>query len=142
MKKYIFYLMPLLFIVSCTPKLEKVVEDTHPDGNPRLVVYYKMEDGFREKVKVEAFYEDGTQHYVGEFADQKRNGSWTYWYKNGNKWSDGYFKNDLRDGNGTTWHKNGQKNYDCSYTEGVRTGVWKFYDPEGNFLKEVNYEEE
>lgn len=142
MKKHIFWMLPLLFLFSCAPKLEKEVKETHSDGSPQLVVYYQMEDGFKEKVKVEALYEDGTLRYTGEFADDKRNGHWVYWYENGIKWSEGYFKNDLRDGYGTTWHKNGQKNYEGEYTEGVRSGVWKFYDVDGNPLKEIDYDEE
>lgn len=142
MKKYLLLLLPLLVFVSCGPKLEKVIEDTHPDGSPRLVVYYKMVEGFKQRAKVEAFYEDGSKRYVGEFDNDKRNGHWVYWYENGNKWSDGYFKDDLRDGFGTTWHENGNKHYEGAYRDGIRVGVWKFWDEEGNFLKEINYDAE
>ncbi len=141
MRKYISFLIILFMAVSCGPDLERVVEDTHSDGSPRLVQYYQDENGFREKVKVEAFYEDGSKRYTGEFANEKRNGYWVYWYENGNKWSEGYFKNDLRDGYGTTWHKNGQKHYEGSYTEGIRTGIWKFYTEEGEMVKEINYDQ-
>lgn len=141
MKKYLLLFLPLLFLVSCGPKLEEVVEDTHPDGSPRLVVYYKMVDGFKERVKVIAYYENGSVRYQGEFADDKRNGHWVYWYENGNKWSDGYFKNDLRDGFGTTWHENGNKHFEGSYENGIRIGVWKFWNEEGELLKEINYDE-
>lgn len=142
MKKYILWILPLLFLIACAPKLEKEVQETHSDGSPRLVVYYQMNDGFKDKVKVEAFYEDATLRYTGEFADDKRSGHWVYWYENGVKWSDGYFKNDLRDGFGTTWHKNGQINYEGAYTDGVRSGIWKFYDTDGNPVKEINYDED
>ena len=127
--------------MSCGPKLDKIVEDTHPDGSPRLVHYYLEEDGKREKVKVEAFYEDGSKRYAGEFADNKRDGYWVYWYENGNMWSEGYFKDDLRDGFGTTWHKNGKKHFEGSYKEGIRVGKWKFWSPEGELMKELNYDE-
>ena len=141
MRKYFLFLIILLVAASCGPDLEKVVEDTHPDGSPRLVSYYMDKGGIKEKVKVEALYEDGSLRYTGEFADGKRNGHWVYWYENGNKWSEGYFKNDLRDGFGITWHKNGQKHYEGSYKEGVRSGIWKFWTPEGEFVKELNYDE-
>lgn len=141
MKRYISFILITLIFIGCGPKLEKVIEDTHPDGNPRLIHYYKEIDGSRQKVKVEAFYEDGSKRYIGEFADGKRNGYWVYWYENGNKWSEGYFKDDLRDGFGTTWHENGQKHYEGAYKEGIRVGVWKFYSPEGEFLKELDYDD-
>jgi len=142
MRKYILLLISFFLLVSCGPRLEEVVEDTHPDGSPRIVVFYKMEDGFKEKVKVSAFYESGSQRYIGEFKDDKRDGYWIYWYENGNKWSEGYFKNDLRDGYGTTWHENGKKHFEGSYLEGVRVGTWKFYDDQGELAKEVNYDDE
>lgn len=141
MKKYLLLLISLFFLVSCGPKLEEVVEDTHPDGSPRMVVYYRLVEGFREKVKVTAFYENGQKRYEGEFAGDKRHGYWIYWYENGNKWSEGYFKNDLRDGFGTTWYDNGQKHFEGSYKDGVRAGVWMFYDMKGEMVKEVNYDE-
>mgnify|MGYP001817737264 CR=1 FL=1 len=141
MRKLLLLLMPLLFLVSCGTKLEEVVEETHADGSPQWVVYYQDNDGFRERVKVIAYYEDGSKRYEGEFANEKRNGHWVYWYENGNTWSDGYFKDDLRDGFGTTWHENGNKHYEGSYKDGVRTGQWKFWSEEGELLKEIDYDE-
>ena len=142
MKKYFLLLISAFVLASCGPKLEEVVEDTHPDGSPRLLVYYQVVDGFKEKVKVAAYYESGSTRYEGEFNGDKRDGYWIYWYENGNKWSEGYFKNDLRDGFGTTWHENGKKHFEGSYLEGVRVGNWKFYDANGEVDKEVNYEDE
>ena len=84
MKKYILFLIPLFFLLSCAPQLEEIIEDTHPDGTPRLIAYYQDVDGQKEKVKVAAFYEDGSKRYVGEFLGEKRNGYWIYWYENGN----------------------------------------------------------
>ena len=137
-----FFLITSIFLsVACGPKLEKSIEETHPDGSPKLVLYYKVVEGFKEKARVEAFYEDGSQRYEGSFAGDKRDGYWIYWYANGNKWSEGYFKNDLRDGFGTTWHENGQKHFEGSYKEGVRIGTWKFWDDTGKAVKEVNYDE-
>ncbi len=141
MRKYFLFLIIVFLAASCGPKLEKVVEDTHPDGSPRLVNYYQADNGSREKVKVEAFYEDGSKRYQGEFLEGKRNGYWVYWYEDGTKWSEGYFKDDLRDGYGTTWHSNGQKHFEGSYAAGVRVGIWKFYTEEGEMVKEMNYEE-
>ena len=140
MKKYLLLLVSLFVLVACGPKLEKEIEESYPDGSPRLVVYYKTVDGFRDKVKVEAFYENGQQRYQGEFKDDKRNGYWLYWYENGNKWSEGYFKDDVRDGYGTTWYENGSKHFEGSYLEGVRVGVWKFYTQEGQLAKENDYD--
>ena len=141
MRKYLLILVSVLFMVSCGPKLEEVIEDTHPDGSPRMIVYYKTVDGFKEKVKVTAFYENGTKRYEGEFAGDKRDGYWIYWYENGNNWSEGYFKNDLRDGFGTTWHKNGQKHFEGTYLEGIRVETWRFWLENGEFVKEVTYDE-
>ena len=141
MKKYLLLLTSVFILASCGPKLEEIVEDTHPDGSPRLVEYFQTIDGFKEKVKVMAYYEDGTVRYEGEFANGKRDGYWAYWYEDGKMWSEGYFKNDLRDGFGTTWHKNGQKHFEGSYKEGVRVGAWKFWTIEGELAKEINYDD-
>jgi antitoxin component YwqK of YwqJK toxin-antitoxin module len=139
--KKILLLIPLLALMACGPRLEKVIEDTHPNGTARLIVYYQTVDGFRERLKVEAFYENGDKRYEGEFSDDKRNGFWVYWYDNGNKWSEGYFKDDLRDGFGIAWHKNGQKHFEGSYNEGVRVGIWRFWDEDGVLVKEIDYDD-
>lgn len=140
MKRYISILLIIMLAVACGPRLEKVVDDTHPDGSPRLVSYFKDDNGAREKVREEAFYEDGSMRYTGEYTEGKRNGHWVYWYDNGNKWSEGYFRDDLRDGFGTTWHENGQKHYEGSYEDGVRVGKWKFWNTRGELVKELNYD--
>ncbi len=142
MKKYLLFFISIIILASCGPKLEEEVEDTFADGSPRLVNYYQVVDGFREKVKVVAFYENGNTRYEGEFANGKRDGHWVYWYESGIKWSEGYFKNDLRDGFGTTWYENGRKHYQGNYKEGIRVGKWEFWDENGELMKAIDYDEE
>ena len=48
--------------------------------------------------------------------------------------------NGVNHGKTTTWHENGEKYYEGFYTEGERSGVWKFWDENGEFIKEINYD--
>ena len=46
----------------------------------------------------------------------------------------GAFVDGKREGRGLVYHENGQLNIDGDYHDGKPSGLWKFYDTEGNLL--------
>ena len=94
MKKFIFFILPLLFIFSCI-KPKEVIEETYPDGSKKIVRFYKGQGKEKVLVKEVGYYPNKKKHYEGEFMNNQRDGKWTYWFDNGNLWSEGYLKKDL-----------------------------------------------
>lgn len=128
----------LIQLTSCS-KTIKVVEETYPDGSPKLEKFY-IEKSETEKIlqKEITYYSNKQKQSEGEFKDDKRHGKWTFWYSNGNKWSEGYFDNGLDDGERNMWYENGQIRIEGKYDKGKQVGIWKFWDEKGNLVKEVD----
>ncbi|MCD6111800.1 MAG: hypothetical protein J7J86_00880 [Bacteroidales bacterium] len=135
----IFFVL-MIFVVACSNKTVKIIENKYPDGFPQIVNYYKIVDGDSILIMQTAYYDNHNKKYEGKFLNNKRNGKWTYWFENGNKWSVGIFKNGINEGKRTVWYENGQKHYDAIYKNGERAGEWVFYDINGNVLKKINYD--
>ena len=134
--------LSVLLFVGCSPKIEKIIEETYPDGSPKLVKLYEINGDSKTMLNEISYYSSGQERYEGAYKDGKRHGKWIYYYENGNKWSEGFFDNGLRHGFGTTWHKNGNKYFEGNYNQGHRVGTWKFWDENGDFVKEINYDDE
>ncbi len=142
MKKFACLFITIIIFAACSKKIEKVIAESFPDGNPKLVKYLKKEEGKTVVIKEIVYYPDGKMRYEGEYKNGQRHGKWVYYYPNGKKWSEGIYLNGKRNGLGITWHKNGQIYYQGEYKDGIRTGTWKFWDEEGVFVKEVEYDSE
>ena len=140
-KKIFIVVISTLLFVGCSPKIEKIIEETYPDGSPKLVKLYEINGNSKTMLKEISYYSNGQERYKGAYKEGKRHGEWIYYYENGNKWSIGAFDMGLRDGFGRTWHENGKKYFEGNYSQGHRLGVWKFWDKNGNFVKEINYDE-
>ena len=141
--KKILYLVTLMILVSCQPKLEKEVSMKYPDGKPQRIDFYAGKGDKRYIAKSVFYYENGQKRLEGHYnADGKKDGKWVYWYENGNKWSEGYFTNGLDDKRRTAWHENGQLHFTGKLDKGKRIGVWKFYDENGKPTKELDYDKE
>ena len=139
--RYIPLFLVLAFLVSCGEKLDEVVAETHEDGSAKRVQYFKGEGEDRFLRKDLFYYDNGQKRVEGEYnKDGKKDGKWTYWYEDGSKWSEGYFKNGLNHKKRTTWHESGEMHYTGTYEEGERVGVWKFFNEEGELVKEIDYD--
>jgi len=139
----------LLF--SCNREAQKEIVSKYPDGSPRLVKYYIV-NNLKQKVfiKETEYYEGNIKKVEGCLKNNLKEGKWTYWYKNGNKWSEGTFKNGLSNGKFTIWKEDGKRDFVSSYKFGKPNGKWMFWDSNGkvikvvyiengNKIKEVNY---
>lgn len=130
----------ILAFFSCGTNLEKEIESSWPNDNPKKVIYYERVMGERKKVREERFYEDGSKEMIGGYNGIKKEGDWIYWYQDGRKWSQASYKNDIKEGKATVWRENGNKNYEGTYSAGKPHGTWIFYDDDGSRLKEVLFE--
>lgn len=71
--------------------------------------------------------------------DSVRNGYYEEHYPNGKLWSTCEYKNGKREGKTTSYYPNGNLRYTGWFKNDTKTDVWLFYDKEGNFAKEVNF---
>lgn len=141
MKISISFLL-LIFLAglnSCSDQQKKVVEESYPDGSPKVVKFYKENEGNKELVKEIDYYPNKNKRLEGEYKQEQRNGKWTYYYENGNIWSEGFFKDGVNEGLRTTYFENGQIRYTGQYKNGERTGIWRFNNEEGKLVKEMDY---
>jgi len=127
-------------MAACSTKNEfKVVEEEFPDGKPMNVKYFASET--KEKLIREIqYYDDGAVYIEGSFKNNERHGSWVAYYKDGVIWSQAEYKDGLEDGLKSVYFENGQKYYEGIKEKNKRVGIWKFWDIEGNLVKEVNYD--
>ncbi len=140
MRKIFVFSITAVILCSCTGKGKKVVEETYPDGSPKVEKYYKVDGSDSEMVKEVNYYSNKQKMMEGEYQNSKRDGDWVYYYENGNKWSEGTFIDGLDEGKRTVYYENGQKRYEGNYSKGEETGVWKFWDKNGKLQKTVDYD--
>lgn len=60
-------------------------------------------------------------------------------YPNGNLWSTCYYKDGKKNGKVATYYSNGNLRYIGHYKNDKKTDVWLFYNEDGSFAKEVNF---
>ncbi|MCD4745216.1 MAG: hypothetical protein K8R58_02835 [Bacteroidales bacterium] len=138
MKKIISIFIVSLLLFACSTSYKKIIEETYPDGAPKIVKYY-TDNTSKELIKEVQYYQNRNLKLEGKYKNGQRDGKWTYWYENGNKWSEGNYNNGIDDGMKTVWYGNGQKYYEGNYSNGKRVGKWRFWDEAGKLVKEVEY---
>lgn len=86
------------------------------------------------------YHPNGALKIEGKLNDSgRRQGLWLSYYDNGIKWSESYYSNGDRDGHSITFFPNGAIRYVGEYKNDEKVGNWKFYDEEGNLVKEENF---
>jgi antitoxin component YwqK of YwqJK toxin-antitoxin module len=138
MKKLILFLVTVLVMAACAPKLTEKVEASFPNGQPQ---YVKMLDKSGDCVKEIEYYETGQVKMEGAMKDGKREGEWKAYLPDGRPQSIGSFKAGKMDGATTVYWENGNLRWEGFYKAGKHCGKWKYYDEQGNFLNEVDYGE-
>lgn len=126
--------------MSCNVQLEEVIEESYPDGNPKLVKYYTKKD--RSLVKETTYYPNQQKQSEGEIKDEKMDGQWSFWFQNGQIWTTAQYKENIKQGKQTVWHDNGQKYYEGLFKDNERVGIWKFWDSSGVLSKTIDYDKE
>ena len=114
MKRVLLFLATVLLLGSCAEKLTEKVERSFPDGKPQLVRYY---DKNNQCLKEE----------------------WKAYLRDGRPWSIDTFKNGELEGPSTVYWENGNLRWEGNYKAGVHCGYWRFYDEQGNFVRDREY---
>lgn len=136
--RLLLVLLLSLTLASCRFE-NKVVEETYDDGTPKRVCIYKGSGDDKELVRETTYYANKQRQMEGTYQNNKRHGTWTYWYENGKVWSEGQFINGKSDGRRVTYFENGKVRYEGSYKEDIRIGKWRFFDENGRLLQEIDY---
>lgn len=78
------------------------------------------------------FYENYALQLQGLEVASQRQGRWTTFYPTGARQVEVFFDGGVEHGTYSCFRENGIPYCVGSYDHGERTGVWEFYDPEGN----------
>jgi len=138
--KRLVVLFSIAMLMSCGSKRQEVVEQTFPNGKPKIVMIYEGSDEQRKLLEQKSYYIGGQIEVEVAFDENaKRNGNWIYYYENGNKWSECEYSSGVRNGRIATYFENGNKRYEGTYAEEKQTGRWTFYEEDGSVKEEKNY---
>ena len=143
MKYFAFFSIGLV-LVACggneqdkeTTEFETTFEDVVTDAlkQPEIV------DTISKPGETIEYYPNGAIKMRGKLNEEgNRQGLWVSYYDNGTKWSESYYDNGIVDGHSITFFPNGKVRYIGEYKQGEKSGVWKFYDESGEFVKEENF---
>lgn len=143
MRKIIFFSLCIsAFLFSCNNAAEKTKTDSAGDSakkglsvsDPLAPQPHKVNDTIFNGEFVDR-YENGVIYMKGEVSGGIREGEWITFYRSGKEWSRGIYKNGLRQGHGVSYFENGQKSSEGEYKDDKMTGVWKFWDENGNVVE-------
>lgn len=116
-------------------KLDSVhVTDMGMFGTPSTVVFCS---GIHQDVI--QFYSNYTIRSTERLTNNARNGRVFFYFPNGNIQVEANFVDGQEDGPYIVYHDNGIPFYQGSYEQGKRTGIWEFYDKEGNLSHTMDY---
>lgn len=142
-KKLILFLVIGLVIASCSNdgpkevkigKKEKIVS-AFANETPQIVREFEDKDGAPIAVYEKEYYEDGNLLKEGPIDNNKRHGNWKTYYRSGKTWNELTYYEGTLDDTIKGYYTNGTMKYQGIYNKGQKTGVWLFFDEEGN-LKE------
>ena len=113
------------------------VTDLGMFGTPTTVVFCSGPN--RDVVQ---FYSNYTVRSTERLVNGRREGRVMFYYPGGSPQTEAFFENGLENGSYTVFQTNGIPYYRGQYTQGKRTGVWEFYDEEGNLANTHDYDKE
>lgn len=86
------------------------------------------------------YHPNGQIKIEGQYdMNKQRTGLWISYYDNGIKWSESFYVDGKKEGHSITFFPNGSPRYVGEYKDDKQTGLWTFYDEEGNVIKEEEY---
>ncbi|MDX9723094.1 MAG: hypothetical protein RBU37_20250 [Myxococcota bacterium] len=101
-----------------------------PSG-PRFETGTYSKAGVREG-SITRWHENGKQSAQGEYAEQQREGVWTFYDEEGNRIREDHYRAGKRHGRALAWWKNGQPRYEMDMHEDVIHGQWTEFWFNGN----------
>ena len=83
------------------------------------------------------YFENGQVSHVLNFTT----GDAVYYFSNGKKQSEGKISNGMvQEGHWIGWYQHGLKNFEGNYVNGVKDGLWIFYDAKGRKSDEQTFQ--
>jgi len=110
------------------------VTDLGMFGTPTTVVFCS---GANKDVV--QFYSNYTVRSTERLVGGLREGRVAFYYPGGNPQTEGFYEKGVENGPYTVFRPNGIPYYRGQYTDGQRTGIWEFYDEEGNLSTTQDY---
>lgn len=147
MKRLALIIMITAIFTACGSDEEKqkgvlskkeMVMSKFANGAAQVTWEYGDVDGKRLPVYQREYNEDSTLFKAGALKGQRREGEWKSYYRDGTLWSENTYKNGLINGKTITYFPNGNKRYEGYFKNASKTGIWKFWNEEGDFVKEVD----
>ena len=87
-------------------------------------------------------YENGQIKIQGDLVAGMRQGKWESFYENGIKWSESNYLNGQRNGIYMIFYRNGNPKIYGKYEKEAKVDVWFFYNENGKFEKEIDFNPE
>lgn len=103
-------------------------------GTPATVVFHS---GPHQDVI--QFYSNYTVRSTERLTNGQRNGRVFFYFPNGNVQVEANFVNGQEEDTYIVYHQNGIPFYQGTYSHGQRTGIWEFYDDQGNLEHTIDY---
>lgn len=110
------------------------VNDLGMYGTPSTVVFCS---GIHQDVI--QFYSNFTVRSTERLTNNLRNGRVYFYFPNGHIQVEANFVDGVEEGTYIVYHDNGIPFYQGNYEHGKRTGIWEFYDKEGELTHTTDY---
>jgi antitoxin component YwqK of YwqJK toxin-antitoxin module len=117
---------------------KEMVMSKFANGVAQMTWEYAEVDGKRTPVYQREYNEDGTLFKEGPLENQRRHGAWKSYYRDGTLWSENNYNHGAINGKTVTYFPNGKKRYEGYFNNASKTGIWKFWNEQGEFVKEVD----
>lgn len=141
MYRFLIVLILAVTVSSCSKPII-VVEEQYNESQPKLVAFYNEDGEDKIKLSEEKYYSSGELEYTGSFDKEgMRHGEWRYYYNNGQLWSLGVYDHGKMNGKKEVYWPNGNLRYKGQFLNDQKSGMWTFYDEEGNITQEISVEE-
>lgn len=123
-------------------KIEKYIDDILQDDPPELAVYDIRTDYYEDgSIKVVGSYKDGVAEGIRREYDRKGNITDSYVMHKGRMIGHGIIDEaGQRQGPWKEYYMEGMLRAEGNYTNNVRTGLWKFYHPNGQLEQIGKYD--
>lgn len=123
-------------VVESVEERYSATED--PDTSLKKAVY--LDTITNEKVAERHFYKSKKVYIENLFKNGHKNGpSMAFRDSTGLPWSLHTYKNDTLNGPYKVWHESGNLRIEGQYIMGVKSGNWRFFDEQGQLLREINF---
>lgn len=141
---YLFLTALLLAFVGCDfnsqrgGSVQPEVIERYEDGSPRRTLLRDIQTN--EPVGEIELYDNEKTFRQWSYIKGQKNGESRSYREDGTPWSLNTYVNDTLHGPYKTWHENGLLYIDGQYSKGNRVGIWRFYSPAGELVREANFD--